>query len=442
MVISLFLFITIAAVVAVELVIRKSVDPAKRLAVLFIPLPLISAFWVIPFVNYQYLTGPDANWSLLSFSDFVSRYKDGSMYGPVFLNWLAILGGIFALFLIKDIRYRMFLLIAILGVLFGLSLAPLPQAMGKIEFAMMNRALSFVSFPIAIFAALAVITLIKFTAVKYFKTDKNSFASIIVVALCFFVYNLPWLTYQSRLAVTDSDYVTQQDSDFRETMVWLNENAENQVVVVNKSVLPPITYLLPDAWVALKTRSLLLDGTYLPQSKFPMKGDILALLKNHGADQNEIHTKLVKWGVRFVVLGRGLPEQLNPQFFNLVTEIGDFQVFEIKYFSQPIIKRNATEKNSLDFGVDSPTESQVSLPVNYHPNWHISLNGKEVRFRPDAENLIQIEVPQGASSIIMRFSPGWVEYSSSLISLLSLFLMGCVFFIPKGREVLRAYLKK
>jgi hypothetical protein len=191
-----------------------------------------------------------------------------------------------------------------------------------------------------------------------------------------------------------------------------------------------------DIWIALKSSAYSLEGNYLPQIKFPGKIEITNKFKDPTFDQEEIAKKLKKWGAKYFMIGSGSGIHLDARFFNEMKHGQNFGIYENVYKNSPEIVRTMSGKNSAEFEAFSEEESVITIPVNYHPNWVIKINGEIERFKADAENLIEVKIKKGKNFIQMAFSIGAVEILALIESLIALSVALFTAINQKKREAL------
>ena len=273
-------------------------------------------------------------------------------------------------------------------------------------------------------------------SLKALKLEKRNLSLVLIsFAILFSIHSHAWLSGKSGFTVTESSYTSPQDENFRDLIAWIKHNADGQVVSINRTALGSaingINYTHLDTWISLKTDAFLLDGSYIPQTKNPMKGDIFRNLANPKYDQAQIQKKLESWGVRYFVVGTDISPKLKADLFEKIYSNDTFVVYAIAHPGFPKIIRIDSTKNAALFHANTANADAVSLPVSYHPNWKISINGEAVNYTADTENLVQVRLPEGETVIEMKFSMGAIEIISIILSVLSVAL--CLFVILAGR---------
>ncbi|MDD4938308.1 MAG: 6-pyruvoyl-tetrahydropterin synthase-related protein [Candidatus Shapirobacteria bacterium] len=97
-----------------------------------------------------------------------------------------------------------------------------------------------------------------------------------------------------------------------------------------------------------------------------------------------------------------------------------------------IINDYVKKSNRVTLIASTDSDSQITLPLVYFPNWELTIDGQKTDFEIDKDlGLIKFNLPSGSHSIVLRLNNTPIRNMANLISLISLILIIIIGVKPK-----------
>jgi hypothetical protein len=398
----------------------------------------VCAATLIPLVVHSSLRGPGTLW--LDFG-FFGPFLRGGYLGGWLINWLA-------LGFVLTVRWKRFeeVFLAILSALtFALAAGVIRTWIPEIDHflwqTLKTRGFAFLGLLVALFAGGTCSAIRRFverrTAVlsdhETHKWGVRRWQSALVpLALVgFLLLDVAMKLDGLRpLVRVDAHYHTAEKSHYLDAYRWLRENAPRPAVIGFDTRLKEFGnpgYKQMASRIVLEADRFSLQGIQIEATR----GHNAEVLRHlHDWEPKRIHRALLRYNVSFLLTWTADVEAnlgTSPDFA-LVHRNVKAQVWEVRGHDFRFVEGEGLQVGTLDFRperitwvlTNHGTRRPVALAVSYHPYWRAWLNGAPIPIRETEDQLMEVQIPPGTSTLILEFRRAWWEILTAAVSLASL----------------------
>lgn len=232
------------------------------------------------------------------------------------------------------------------------------------------------------------------------------------------------------LVRVDAHYQTPEKSHYLDAYGWLREYAPRPTVIgfdARMKELGNPGYKQMSSRIVLEADRFSLQGIQIEATR-GRNAEVLHHL--HDWDPTRIHLALVRYNVSFLLTWTADVEAnlgTSPHFA-LVHRNAKARVWEVRGHDFRFIDADGVRVESLDFRperltwvlTNSGSPRAASLAISYHPYWRAWLNGAGIPIRETPDHLMEVQIPDGTSTLTLAFRRAWWEILTAAISLASL----------------------
>jgi hypothetical protein len=440
-----FSFIAVATLFVVEFACERKRAVVYRFIAVFSVGFLLSVLWTIPTLYRVNEKGLDGGSGDVEFVKTLTPVLSGSLVGDkamVYLGLAGILASAFVVMFRRDSRPLYFLSLLLVAIILAfryinpqqLDLNPhLVKVLAMATGIFYNRGIMFIALLLPIFAGIAVDTLLSLSERLAGRHRPMAYRVIAGVLIYLFVaYTVPDpMKFHQPLEADKPGFIYVRD--FAD---YLRANTpEASLIGVEITKDYDFDSLNLQKHINLFSKRPVFVGFFTEGTLSYMGRP--EVLKNLGSGSAaDAAGRLHRYGIDYLVMTKPETiEKLNgTDYFTLAYSNGNISLWKVNPPNSGVRTVNKSiDFNRYAFTVESDGNGTFVIPVSYKNKWFITVNDVGVPFQKTEDNLIEIHVPEGISTVSMVYTMDTVDILSYSISILT-FLAVAAFVIRRLKD--------